>query len=168
MYKLEELANLKNIEPLRKSGWRLVGDSFPSVDGGSELPAYFMQSADIPSPKFNPVPIFGGGTNKYYAGNQDIDQVTITFFENYRTEVIEYLDTWINFIRDENGIYSLPSEYKKRLSFKLLDITGKTASKIVLTGCWPTGGYQLALDHASNDILTIPVTLSVDSYFLAI
>ncbi len=165
MLTLDEAMSNDDTQPFLKNGWHVV--EFPTVgdaNAGLTLKTHFAQGVDLPSIKFNPEPVFGGAKNNYYAGNQDIDQVTINFYENYKAEVTKYIMEWLGMIRRLDGIYSLPSEYKKSMGVELFDVAGQFVMRVELIDIWPIGGQQLTLDMSAS-LLTIPVTFAVDYVF---
>ena len=161
MLTLEQASKLRDIEPFSKNAWEVIGD-FPEINGVG-LPGYFAQSVDIPLPKYSPEAVFGGAKNRYYAGTQDVDQITVNFFENHRTDVSRYVNNWLGYIRTQDGVYNLPVEYKKFFLIGMYDVSKKELVNVAnVIDVWPVGGQQMSLDQTSG-LLTLPISFSVDT-----
>lgn len=107
---------------------------------------------------------FTSGRVNYFPDNNEIDGLTITFYETYDYDVTRWLSRWCGKIVHEDGSYGVPNDYKKEIIAQLL-LPGSDTPSLTLTykGAWPTdrGAYNLAYDDESGRI-TVEAQFSVD------
>lgn len=99
-----------------------------------------------------------------YAGLFTVDKVKITFLKPVPDFICNYFYAWKNLIIDsKTGIYNVKSKYRKTIYIRFLDTTGVSIERWKLTGCFPTSFPKFDnLSYKTEDIVTIPIELSVD------
>jgi len=103
-----------------------------------------------------------GAKQRFYAGLQDIDSVTLTFLVPIDNSVYDYFYSWSELIVDARGYYYPKNNYKKTIYVILYDRTGIQSTKFILKGVFPKVKPKLALSYASEGIELLPMELSVD------
>lgn len=104
-----------------------------------------------------------GAYQRFYAGLQDISAVTLTFLVPVDNSVYDYFYAWSELIVDKQGYYHPKNEYKKNIFAIMYDRTGIQATKFTLKGVFPINKAAAGLSYSSEGILTLKMTLSVDS-----
>lgn len=168
MWRLDEIRGDQELEPLLGYHWEIAGNELPEVSG-IRLPAQYVQNLQIPIPSFEPLTVFSAGINRFFAGTRGLEQITISFYENYRVAVTRYLRAWANLVCDDRGFYGLPNGdggYKKTMGVFLMSNTGSIKATCVLQGVWPIIHPNLQLDTTS-EVVKIDVQFCVDSFFFS-
>jgi len=104
-----------------------------------------------------------GAYQRFYAGLQDISSVTLTFLVPVDNSVYDYFYSWSELIVDKRGYYYPKNTYKKNIFVMMYDGTGIQATKFTLKGVFPTNKAAAGLSYSSEGVLTLKMTLSVDS-----
>jgi len=104
-----------------------------------------------------------GAYQRFYAGLQDISTVTLTFLVPVDNSVYDYFYSWSELIVDVNGYYHPKNEYKKTIFVIMYDRTGIQATKFALKGTFPLNKAAAGLSYSTEGIVTLTMTLSVDS-----
>jgi len=104
-----------------------------------------------------------GAYQRFYAGLQDISSITLTFLVPVDNSVYDYFYSWSELILDAHGYYHPKNEYKKDIFAIMYDRTGIQATKFTLKGTFPVNKAAAGLSYNSEGILTLTMTLSVDS-----
>lgn len=117
---------------------------------------------------FNKIPAkprFGGGSNTYFPDNNDIDAITITFYETYKYQVCAWLSRWRALIVKPDGSYGLPPEYKRDFRVALFNYNNEEPTlTLTYKGCWPTDQNPFALAYEDAEgRLQVEATFSVDN-----
>jgi hypothetical protein len=126
----------------------------------------YVEKVSIPWPRFESIPIYGSGTNNYYHSVQDVDPITVTFYEDAELTITKMLLQWRELIQTD-GYYGLPVDYKKNLGFYLLGTTDDTAlMDIQAQGAWPSSIENFDLAYDASERLPISVTFTIDSLII--
>ncbi|MBE3139285.1 MAG: hypothetical protein IMZ53_01750 [Thermoplasmata archaeon] len=104
-----------------------------------------------------------GAYQRFYAGLQDISTVTLTFLVPVDNSVYDYFYSWSNLIVDAQGHYSPKNVYKKTIFVMMYDRTGIQATKFALKGTFPLNKVAAGLSYGTEGIVTLTMTLSVDT-----
>lgn len=147
----------RQYEPLLKFKW--VCDSLP-FDGN---PMY-VESVKLPFIQFDKKdPYFGGAQYSQNAGFTAVNDFDMTFYEDSSASTTLWLIDWQKRIKNfATGAYSLPREYKRPMTFTLIDTTGIDVIRVTLINTWPSVISDLDLDWTSNERVIINVTFAVD------
>jgi len=104
-----------------------------------------------------------GAYQRFYAGLQDIDKVTLSFLVPIDNSVYSYFAGWSELIVDKRGYYHPKNEYKKNIYAIMYDRTSIQSTKFMMKGTFPITKVRADLSYRSEDVLRLNVTLSVDT-----
>lgn len=146
----------------RRFNWQLV---MPSSIGGilGMMVSQYCQDvrfgdysmSDISSLRY-------GGFQKFYAGMQNIETVLLQFLTPVDNSVIEYFHSWYDLVVDKDGFYNPKNVYAKPIYVMLYDRSGVESVQFELTGTWPSRKPVIDLTYRDEDMLMLPIYLSVD------
>jgi hypothetical protein len=104
-----------------------------------------------------------GAFERFYAGIQTIDVVTLTFLAPIDNSVTDYFHTWYNKMISEEGFYSPKQEYKRDIYVVLYDRTGIESAKFRLKGTFPISRIpKIRAAYGEEDVLRLSFSLRVD------
>lgn len=104
-----------------------------------------------------------GPKQRFYAGLETIDTVTLTFLKPTDNSVLTYFYGWSELMIDKDGYYYPKNNYKKNIYVILYDRTGIQTTKFILKGVFPKRKPSYFLSYASEDIAKLEIELRVDS-----
>jgi hypothetical protein len=126
----------------------------------------YVETVNLPFPRFDKKSgWFGNGIFTYYPGFKDIDQFDLTIYEDTKCTTLKWLQNWKDAIA-KDGVYGLPYQYKRDMSFVLLSTKGDAIMRAVLLGTWPEGTGAWDLNYEDARILKVTQTFSVDALAL--
>ena len=139
--------------------------------GSSLIDLRYVQGVSLPHPYFDHAPAFREATRTYYPGFNDVNSLSVTFFEDSQYRVHRMLNNWLSLIRNKFGLYSLPKSYKGTMlvagypanSGRSAGGTQSPTYVFRVTGLFPTTQPPTDYSYDSNGRLTIPMEFSVDS-----
>lgn len=107
---------------------------------------------------------FGASTFSYYPGFSDIDQFSLVITEDSKGTASRWIMNWLNRIKDfGTGNYSLPTRYKRNMSFQLLDTRGIAVMDVQMINVWPITRDAFGLNYTDKEGRhQLNVTFSVD------
>lgn len=110
-------------------------------------------------------PRFSAGSNDYYPDNNDIDGLSITFYETFDYRVSAWLSRWREKVVRADGSYGLPTEYKKDITVYAYNYNSESpVLTIVYKDCWPTDQSPFAFSYDNVEgRLMVEAQFSVDS-----
>ena len=103
-----------------------------------------------------------GAFQRFYAGLQDIDVITLTFLKPIDNSVLDYFYGWFDLVIDKKGYYYPKNHYKKDIYVMLYDRTGIESVKFRLRGTFPVTRPIIRAAYGVEDILRLTVSLRVD------
>lgn len=103
-----------------------------------------------------------GAEQRFYAGLQTIDTVTLTFLKPIDNSVLTYFYGWSELEIDADGYYHPKNNYKKDIYVILYDRTGVECTRFRLKGAFPKRKPGYSLSYASEDVLKTGLELSID------
>ncbi len=107
---------------------------------------------------------FNTGSNTYYPGTNDIDALSITFYETYDYRVSQWLRQWRLLVVHDDGNYGVPAEYKKKMFVQMYSSQGNIAQTLTYHGTWPTDKEAISLSYDDETgRITVDAQFSVDS-----
>ncbi len=124
----------------------------------------FIQSITTPSIRYDQQSRFENGKMRHYAGFMTVDDLQMTIYTDVSGVAINTAARWIRSIRDTEGVYTLPSQYKKTVILYLLDVNDRIITEISYKGCWITSWGSYSLDYNGANIIATDLTLSVDDF----
>jgi hypothetical protein len=104
-----------------------------------------------------------GAFERFYAGMQTIDVVTLTFLAPIDNSVTDYFHAWYNKMISEEGFYSPKQEYRRDIYAVLYDRTGIESAKFKLKGAFPISRIpRIRAAYGEDDVLRLSFSLRVD------
>lgn len=103
-----------------------------------------------------------GGHSYFYPTTTTIHDATLTFFESGEYDMSAYITHWMELVRDRDGNYGLPKDYKKPILLQPLDVAGTASNIFVLYNCWPNSINNYEYDGHQSDRITPIVNFKVD------
>jgi hypothetical protein len=104
-----------------------------------------------------------GAFQRFYAGLQNIDVVTLLFLVPTDNSVTDYFYAWYEKVIDSKGYYSPSSRYKRQIYIMLYDQTKVESVRFKLKGCFPKSHPIIHPSYTDEGILMAQVNLSVDA-----
>ena len=99
---------------------------------------------------------FTHGRQNYYPDNNDIDGLTIAFYETFDYRVTKWLSRWRGLMLHADGTYGVPKDYYKDIVAELY-MPGDNDAALTLTykDCWPTdqGAFDLSYEDEVGRIV---------------
>ena len=103
-----------------------------------------------------------GAFQRFYAGEQVIEAITLTFLVPTDNSVMDYFYSWYNKMIDTSGYYYPKRNYKKDIYLILYDQTGIESNKYRFVGVFPSSHPKIHPSYETDDVLKMSITLSVD------
>ena len=147
--------------PQRAYKWRIT------IQGESDrLPPDLIQDCTLPIPAAENMAIHQGGTNDYYPNFVDIGNLSLTFIENDRGQVIKAINDWKHRVQRVDELFNYSPDYKRDVYCDLLTNGNDLHTRVVLVGVWPISSSPTILDYQSADIWRIAQEFSVDGSYI--
>lgn len=162
-------------DPLHAYNWFC---DLPQVNANgyaASLPWYYVEEATIPFRQFETRQVYREGRYKHYPGKYNVDSLRLAIYLDSDNTSLNYWQTWQNAILQPfnkatatslGGGYRPPSQFKKDISFFLLDVRRQQIVNILYTECWPQQIDAFNLQSATSERLIGQVTLSVGDVFV--
>lgn len=129
---------------------------FVTVPDGGQGYDYVAERITATFPKVPAKARFTHGRQNYYPDNNDIDGITIAFYETYDFRVTKWLSRWRGRIVHPDGTYGVPRDYQRDIIADLY-LIGSNAPVLTLTykKCWPTdqGAFDLSYEDETGRII---------------
>jgi hypothetical protein len=103
-----------------------------------------------------------GAFQRFYAGLQTIDSVTLVFLIPTDNSVMDYFYAWYERMIDKQGYYSPKNNYKRDVYIMLSDRTKLEIIRFRLKGCFPRSHPTIHPSYTDEGIMMAQVVLSVD------
>lgn len=126
-------------------------DTVIATPDGPTLASEYVSGCDFQLP--GPVgaqPYHVGSTHHYSPLYQETSPVALTFNEDCWMTVTRYLNHWRTLIRNPDGTYNYPTQYKRPIVLKALDPAKKPVMTATLFNCWPMGGVHFSYGSGSS------------------
>lgn len=144
-------------EPKRKNRFIL---RFPSSLGINE---WFVETANRPSIKINPVDIQFLNTSTYVAGRFNWDTISVKFRDPIGPSASQALMEWVRLHAESvTGRMGYAAGYKKDIDLEMLDPTGVVVEKWILYGTFLTDVNFGSLGYGDDALADITATLRPD------
>lgn len=103
-----------------------------------------------------------GAYQRFYAGIQSIEAITLIFLVPTDNSVMDYFYAWYEHMIDKQGYYYPKDNYKRDVYIMLYDRTKLESIRFRLTGCFPMSHPTVHPSYADEGMMMAQVTLSVD------
>jgi hypothetical protein len=146
----------------RAYNWGLL---MPTDFGGTfgYLVSQFCQDVDFGDYRISEVSTRQHGAfQRFYAGLQSIDEVTLQFLIPVDNSVMDYFYAWYEKMIDKNGYYYPKSNYAASIFIMLYDQTKIEASRFELKGCFPKAHPKIHPSYTEEGVMMATVILNVD------
>lgn len=116
-------------------------------------------------PKIPSTPRTSNGSNTYFPGVEDVDGISITFYETEDYAVSNWLMKWRKLVYDnDTGFYGLPKDYYKPIYVDAYSTSSTSPIRsLQYIDCWPTdqGPYEYNYAEETGRI-TVAAQFSVN------
>ncbi len=127
-----------------------------------DLPWYYIDEIQTPSVRINAEPVFREGRTKKYASSFDVDSCTLKLYTDASGQAFNFANAWVQSTKRPDGLWNLPTNYKKDIVIYVLDSTRSTVVDIRLIGCFPTSWSSYNLESGGSNPVETTLELSVD------
>lgn len=103
-----------------------------------------------------------GAFKKFFPGNMNIANPSLTFVAPVPDVVAFYLHSWRNLIVDRRGFYQVENRYKKNIYIVFYDTTGIPVNMITLKNAFPKSFPAYNLSYAAEDVVRYAIEFKVD------
>lgn len=126
-----------------------------------------LLSASRPSFKFNVAEKQHNQEISYYAGKQEWEPVTMTWYDaEQNPDISQECYTWLNSVVDltqgNNLTVAPPAAYKRTSRLEMINGAARTTEAWQMLGAWPETIKWNELDYSANDLMTCEVSLKYD------
>lgn len=104
-----------------------------------------------------------GPKQRFYAGLETIETVTLTFLKPIDNSILTYFYGWYELMIDKDGHYYPSNKYKKDIYVILYGRTGLQATKFRLKRAFVKRRPAYRLSYSGEDIVKLEVELCVDT-----
>ena len=154
MYTIREVRKLK--EPLFNWNWIA---QLPTISG---IDPPVAETVDLPFPHIESNPFYGSGSNTYFPGIEDISAFGITFYVDNDLNAIRYITAWNKLIRNPNGTYNYPSNYKRNIICHLYTRERQLITTYLMKGVFPTTKQPIPFSYEASERVRLSVEFSID------
>jgi hypothetical protein len=106
---------------------------------------------------------YRAGTYIFFPGKNNIDKVTVSFYETEDFFVLQAFTLWQSLIVDDDNIHALPKDYLGSCVLTCYDGAGNQRIQCNLSGCWPAQLSDWSLNYSSSNHLQVQVQFSVNA-----
>jgi len=103
-----------------------------------------------------------GAFQKFYAGLQTIDTVTLLFLVPSDNSLREYFYGWYERMIDKEGYYYPKLNYKRDVYLMFYDQSGLENVRFLMKGCFPKTHLVEHPSYTDDGVLMAQITLSID------
>lgn len=161
--KLNESAELN----YRKTKWR---DPMFNIDWEVFAPKvffaaqFYIEDINIPFSNIQQAEgVFYQGTMKYFPKMVDVATFSVKLYEDNVGTTLQAIDDWKNLVRNPDGTYNLPAEYKGDFEISMRDSRRNLTLIVVLKGCFPLATESVELSSSGTERIIITQEFSVDN-----
>lgn len=169
-----KLRGLKNAVGSLLSG--SVGDFLPKnpqktylwdigIIGGDKDIKTYAKSISIPQSSIEPIIMSYMGEKVFYAGKESSAKtVTITFWDDERATILNYLDNWFTEVHENKTGHMLSeSGYRRSIVINLTDSTDLTNTSITtLSGAFVIDIAETPVSYENSDVVEITATFQYE------
>lgn len=103
------------------------------------------------------------GSFWYSAMHSDIGNLTLVIDEMEDCNTLQYINDWMDLLKNEDGTHNLPWEYKRNIIFYQLNRKKDEIHKSVYTGYYPVEISPVSWSYDGTSVLQYSVTFTGDS-----
>ena len=127
------------------------------------IPSYLVKAANRPSIQFEPIVLDHINVKRKLKGKGDWQDVTITLYDPIVPSAAQAVMDWIRLGHESiTGRDGYADFYKKDITFYMLGPVGDKIEQWTIKGAFITSANFGELDWASNDPVSIELTLTYD------
>jgi len=104
-----------------------------------------------------------GAFERFYAGMQSIESVTLQFLVPVDNSVMDFFYAWYERVIDKDGYYYPKSNYKKSIFVMFYDQTKIESVRFELKGCFPKSHPKVHPSFTEEGVMIAEIILSIDS-----
>lgn len=126
---------------------------------------YFVKGIGTPTKTIGEIGnLFWFGGQYKIGGDPTFDDITLTFLNKDKYDIISAFETWMELIAStETNERGEPDDYKAKLVIKQLKIDNSGTAQYVCQGVYPKTISPVELSHETNDsVEEFQVTFSID------
>jgi len=105
-------------------------------------------------------------TQAFTAGIARPGTLSVVFYEDELGTMQLLLQQWRERIRNLDGTYNYPDEYKVDIMLYLTNSMNEIINTVICEGAFPTQGSPIDLAYAKNDRIVLPQAFAVDKIYL--
>lgn len=158
----------------RKHRWRVTAHQGFTTQQQDWL---YLQKASRPSFKFNEAVVHHDQEQAYFAGKQEWEPITLTFYDVEAgtagtggiNDISRLIFRWIGGADNTNSVGLLstatmrvPDDYKLDLKLEMTKADGSAGEQWTLFGCWPVSANWQDLNYEDTTIQLIEVVVRFD------
>jgi hypothetical protein len=123
-----------------------------------------LQSASRPSFKFTSADKHHNQEVVYYAGKQEWEPVTLTWYDiEQAPDISSALYQWLTSVVELGASsVAIPSQYKRQGELTMLNGQGGVTEKWTMYGTWPETINWQELDYSANELMTCQASMKYD------
>ncbi len=142
-------------------GWRF-NVYLPDLPGLAAPQLVRAVNVTLPMQYVDTDSIFRGGFMEMFPTVTGTDSLEIQLLETAKWDCLRYLTKWRSLQVDENGLWGLPSEYKKDILIYPLTHLGESAIGIRVKRAQPTRPQPTQMNGASSELVHLGLTFTCD------
>lgn len=130
----------------------------------SQTELLFLQSASRPTFKFDPAEMHHNQEIVRFAGKQDWEPVTLTWYDaEQNPDICKGTYQWIETVVDMTMLnVAHPAQYKKQAVLQIENGFGEASEQWTMYGTWPESINWQTLDYSSSELLTVEASMRYD------
>lgn len=124
-----------------------------------------LRSASRPSFKFSTADMHHNQEIAYFAGKQEWDPITISWYDAEQPNISQGLYDWLTSVvtlEGSNLPVTAPNFYKREATLKMLDGVGNSTEAWTMVGTWPETCNWQDLDYSASDIMSCEASMRYD------
>ena len=142
-----------------------TGDSAGVGTGDTSLITYFIASSQSPVETTGIVPVAWMNSEIKLGGQTKYAPWSVTVRDDATSLAYGYFKAWRRLVYEtKSGQSSIPKDYKHSVDLYLLNNRGEQGRGYQLVNAWPGEIGQMALDYATENIITFPITINYDEF----
>jgi len=125
----------------------------------------FAKSVSIPQSSIDPILMSYMGEKVFYAGKESSPKtITITFWDDERTTILNYLDNWFTEVHENKTGHMLSeSGYRRTIRLNLTDSTDLSNTSITtLSGAFIIDIAETPLSYENSDAVEVTATFQYE------
>lgn len=141
-------------EPLL--GFKSIAIYLPDFTIGSvvySIPTYYVESVTLEMNNIDGLGVFTGSGYTNYPQFHKIGDLSVILYEDTNASTLKWIGAWKSLIKDfQSGVYRPPDDYKRTMSFALMDNNNQTVLHFKYLGVWPTTTSGIPMDYGGERI----------------